>query len=353
MSDGLTIQSHKGPYGVTFGPATDLTLPPETTHVLVDSRVAKLHGERLKSLLSGPSVLEIEALESNKALEVMPAYVGHLVAHNVRRDHVLLAIGGGIIQDITCFLSATLLRGMAWRFLPTTLLAQTDSCIGSKSSINCGDAKNILGTFTPPASVLIDTAFLDTLADQEMRSGIGEILKAKAIAGPQEFDRVARDLPRLATDRALLMDHIRGALLVKQRFIEEDEFDQGPRLVFNYGHSFGHAMESATGFAIPHGIAVTIGMDMANWISSQLNRNDGSPFTRMHPALAANYAPFAKHPIPLDPLIAALGKDKKNTGSGSATVILPDAQGCIERVRLPVDAGFRSLCQTYLTEIRS
>lgn len=351
MSDGLTIQSHKGPYSVRFGDVAGFE-PPAGAHLLIDARVARLHRDRFGRLLSGASVLEIDADEGNKSLEAFPAYVAHLVERGVRRDQVLVAIGGGIIQDITCFLAATLLRGMEWHFVPTTLLAQADSCIGSKSSVNCGGAKNILGTFTPPARVLIDTVFLSTLADAEIRSGVGEILKANAIAGPDAFDRVARDLPRLGGDRALLVEHIRGALAVKQRFIEEDEFDRGPRLVFNYGHSFGHAIESATEFAVPHGIAVTIGMDMANWISAQLGRNDGSPFTRMHPALAANYAPFARHPVPLAPLIDALGKDKKNTGAGFATVILPDDGGRIERVRVPVDDAFRALCARYLGEIR-
>ncbi len=352
MSD-LVIQSHKGPYQVQFAPVDSVyAAPPAGIHLIIDAKVADLHAARLASLLSADSVLRIDAVEDNKSLEAFPAYVSHLVAHGARRDHLLVAVGGGIIQDITCFLSATMLRGMAWRFVPTTLLAQADSCIGSKSSVNCGGAKNILGTFTPPGHIVIDTAFLDTLAEADMRSGIGEILKAHAIAGPDAFDAVAADFSRLFTDRALLISRIRSALAVKQGFIEQDEFDQGPRLVFNYGHSFGHAIESATHFAIPHGIAVTIGMDMANWISWQLGRDDGATFRRTHRVLRANYAPCAEIEVPLAPLLAALGKDKKNVGAGWATVILPDAQGRVERVRLPMDDRFRALCQDFLTVIR-
>jgi len=351
VSDALVIQSHAGPYEVAFG-AVEPLAPPDGYHLIVDARVAELHRDRLKAWLGGPSVLVIEAREANKSLEAFPRYVDHLVAQGARRDHVLVAVGGGIIQDITCFLAATLLRGMDWRFIPTTLLAQADSCIGSKSSINNGGAKNILGTFTPPRSVLIDAAFLDTLSDADMRSGIGEILKAHAIDGAEAFDTVAAELPRLATDRALLAKRIRAALAIKRGFIETDEFDRGPRLSFNYGHSFGHAIEAATDFAVPHGIAVTIGMDMANWISWRLGRDDGAPHARMHPALIANYHPFATLPVPLEPLIAALGKDKKNTGSGAATVILPLASGGVERVRLPLDDTFVGLCRRFLTEER-
>jgi 3-dehydroquinate synthase len=349
----LRVQSHKGPYEVAFGDVAMIRPSlAEGAHVLIDAKVARLHGERLRPLLAGASVREIEAVESNKSLEALPALVAHLVERGVRRNHPLVAIGGGIVQDITCFLAATMLRGLEWRFVPTTLLAQADSCIGSKSSINCGGAKNILGTFTPPAQVVIDTAFLDTLADADLRSGLGEILKVHAIAGPEAFDRVAAELPRLSSDRALLVGRIRDALEIKRRFIEEDEFDRGPRLVFNYGHSFGHAIEAATDFAIPHGIAVTIGMDMANWLSWRLGRNDGAPYVRMHRTLAANYAPFAAHPVPLEPMIAALGKDKKNTGSGAATVILPDAAGRVERVRVALDAPFIDLCRAFLAEGR-
>ncbi|MCH8037725.1 MAG: ankyrin repeat domain-containing protein, partial [Proteobacteria bacterium] len=109
-----------------------------------------------------------------KSLDRFPGYVEHLVARGIRRDHTLIAIGGGVIQDITCFLAATLLRGVAWKYHPTTLLSQADSCIGSKSSINAGKAKNILGTFTPPAEVFVGARFLATLAAVDVRSAIDD-----------------------------------------------------------------------------------------------------------------------------------------------------------------------------------
>jgi 3-dehydroquinate synthase len=329
VSETLTIQSHAGAYEVAFADVK-VSLPPNA-HVIVDERVAELHKDRLAEALAAPSCLRITAIEESKFLERMPEYVNHLVAHGIRRDHVLVAIGGGIIQDITCFLSATLLRGVPWQFWPTTLLAQADSCIGSKSSINCGGAKNILGTFTPPRKVTIATGFLDTLDPRELRSGIGEILKVLAIAGPESFDKLARQFDRLPGDRALLLEAIRDALMVKKGYIEEDEFDRGPRLVFNYGHSFGHAIEAATHFAIPHGIAVTLGMDMANFVAWRLGVAGEEPFRRMHPTLRKNYRGFETITVPLDSMMAALAKDKKNTGAGSVTLILPDHEGTIRR----------------------
>lgn len=356
VSEPMLIQSHKGPYRVHFDEQGLERLDSEidsATHVLVDDRVAELYRERMGRILSAPSVLRIEATETAKSLERFPAYVEHLVARGLRRDHRLVAIGGGILQDITCFLAATMLRGVRWTFLPTTLLAQCDSCIGSKSSINCGDAKNILGTFTPPNDVVIATRFLDTLDERDVRSGVGEMLKVHAIAGPDAFEGFAAGYRALFADRAAMVAAIHSSLRIKQGYIERDEFDQGPRLVFNYGHSFGHAIEAATDFAIPHGIAVTIGMDMANWISGQLGIAPEAHWRRCHPVLAANYRGFEAVPVPLERCLAALAKDKKNTGSGTVTLILPDAEGRVARGVHAADDRFAALCGRYLAEVRA
>lgn len=354
MSD-LLIQSHAGPYRVHFEEDALERLnaaPPANAHFVIDRKVAGLYESRMGAVLGAKSVLLVDALEENKSLEKFPAYVQHLVAKGLRRDHQLIAIGGGIVQDIVCFLAATMLRGVDWVFYPTTLLAQADSCIGSKSSINCGDAKNILGTFTPPRRIHLSTNFLDTLDERDVRSGVGEMLKVHAIAGPGDFDRIAADYARLFADKETMVRTIRRALEIKQGYIEQDEFDQGPRQVFNYGHSFGHAIEAATDFGIPHGIAVTIGMDLANWIAPRLGVGAEDHWVRMRPPLQANYRGYQSHPVPLEPFLKALSKDKKNVGSGSATLILPDKEGHIFRGAYATDAAFAALCQEFLTQVR-
>ncbi|MBA3432278.1 MAG: iron-containing alcohol dehydrogenase, partial [Actinobacteria bacterium] len=256
VPDDLVVQSHRGPYRVQFERGAFQGLrdsDPGTTFAVVDRRVADLYESQLGDVLQRSSTLFVEATEANKSLESLPDYVEHLVQQGIRKPHVLVAIGGGIVQDIACFLAATLLRGLRWHFFPTTLLAQADSCIGSKSSINVRSTKNAVGTFTPPEQVVIDVTVLETLDAAEIRSGVGEMLKVHAIAGPDTFDEIAADYKRLLTDRALLEDYIVGSLKLKRVLIEEDEFDEGPRRIMNYGHSFGHAIESATGYAIPHG----------------------------------------------------------------------------------------------------
>ena len=358
MSDILTIQSHKGPYEVHFGRAAQdglaaLAAGDRPLHVIVDERVAGLHGDRLAPLLDRPSVLRLAATEPNKSLEKFPGYVDHLVGQGIRRDHLLVAVGGGIIQDITCFLAATMLRGVDWAFCPTTLLAQADSCIGSKSSINSAAAKNILGTFTPPAIIFLDVAFQATLDPRDVRSGVGEILKVHAIDGPDSFAAIAADYDRLFTDPARMLHYVRRALEIKKAYIEGDEFDRGPRNIFNYGHTFGHAIEAATDFAIPHGIAVTIGMDMANFVSSIIGSGTEDHFHRLRPTLAANYRGYESHPVPFEKFLGAILKDKKNTGSGSVTMILPGAGGRLAKVTHAADDAFSSACRRFLEEVRA
>jgi len=355
VSDKMIVQSHKGPYTAFFDPDAIGKLNAASfdgVHFIIDAHVAELYANELDNVLAHGSVLRIVAIEDNKSLEKMPEYVGHLVASGIRRDHELIAIGGGIIQDITCFLAATLLRGVRWQLYPTTLLAQADSCIGSKSSINVAAAKNIVGTFTPPNEVHICGAFLDTLDEVDLRSGIGEILKVHAIDSPASFATLAADYGKLLSDRGVLNHYIRRALEIKHPFIETDEFDTGPRNIFNYGHTFGHAIEAATDYGIPHGIGVTIGMDMANFVAARTGRAPETHFDRMHPTLKANFSGFENTDVPLPGFLAAISKDKKNLGSGSVTIIIPDQDGVLEKVQRANDSEFADICSAYLTDVR-
>lgn len=348
------IQSHKGPYSVVFDDkllSDPVRLLEGEPHFLIDANVARLYSSQLHSALARPTTIVIEAIEENKSIEKAIPVLEQLVQNRVRRDHTLVAIGGGIVQDITCFIASTLLRGLAWRFVPTTLLAQADSCIGSKSSINLGATKNILGTFNPPQSIFIDAGFLESLDEKDIHSGVGEILKVHAIAGIAAFDRLAADFDRLFSDRAVLLKYVRAALRIKQPYIEQDEFDRGIRNIFNYGHSFGHAIESATRYAVPHGIAVTIGMDIANYVAMKRGLLPAEHFHRMHPALRRNYGKYAATPIPEDVMFSALMKDKKNTSTMLRLIFPVGADAAIQRVQVPPDGTFRSQCEMFLAEL--
>lgn len=352
VSENIVIQSHKGPYTVTFGsPFASLEQDlKKNGHLIIDARVAELYGEVLKSALSGPSVLSIEAIEQNKSLEKIPEYISFLSERGVRRGHLLVAVGGGIIQDIVAFMAAILFRGLPWKFYPTTLLAQADSCIGSKSSINVGLYKNQVGTFTPPKDIHIATEVLETLNDVDFRSGVGEIIKAHLIAGWDDFRSLSADYHQLQKNKARLIQDIRRSLEIKKAIIEKDEFDQKERLILNYGHSFGHAIESATHYAIPHGIAVTLGMDMANFISHQFGMIAKRAFDEIHSLLRENYKGFESFKIPEEAFFLALSKDKKNV-DGGLSLVLMRGPGDVFKDRYPNDEKFLSLCSAYFTNI--
>lgn len=352
MND-LVIRSHAGPYTVRFGsPFAGLESGlPDSCHLIIDSKVSALYESRLEKALAGRSVLKIEAAEESKSLERFPGYVTHLLDRGIRRGHTLTAVGGGIIQDITAFLAAILFRGVPWSFHPTTLLAQADSCIGSKSSINVGRYKNQLGTFTPPTEVRVSTELLGSLSEAEFRSGFGEMIKVHIISGWEDTRALAADYPTLLKDRNALERRIRRSLEIKKQKIEMDEFDRDERLVMNYGHSFGHAIESATDFAVPHGIAVTIGMDMANHLSFRFGYIGEAVDEELHLLLAKNYAGFERVPIPEDRFFEALARDKKNVGD-EVTLILMKGPGRLFRDKVPNDDRLRIGCLDYFRRLQ-
>lgn len=353
VSKTIKIKSHKGEYTADFiqGGMDELNNNPIKDAIyIVDKKVAKLYSERLNNIFACDRVLLIEALELNKSLDKFPGYIDSLVKLSVRRNQPLVAIGGGIIQDITCFLATTMMRGLPWIFYPTTLLAQADSCIGSKSSINSGEIKNILGTFTPPEKIVVDVDFLMTLDLQEINSGVGEMIKVHAIDSPTSFDMISRDFENIFDDSKLMEKYIYDSLLMKKKLIEIDEFDQGPRNVMNYGHSFGHAIETATNFSIPHGIAVTIGMDLANYVAKELNISNSNHFQRMHGVMVKNYASHLNVYIDPEMLISALAKDKKNT-STQLRLILPDMDGKINIGLYDNTKRLKEIISNYFTKV--
>mgnify|MGYP001278845743 CR=1 FL=1 len=352
----MEIQSYKGIYTVEFDDTCIERFTHrdfDTTHFIVDRKVAQLYPEELQTVLEAPSVLLLDALETNKSLEKLPDYVEFLVDKGIRRNHTLIAIGGGIMQDISSFLSATLLRGIEWIFFPTTLLSQADSCIGSKSSINCRGTKNILGTFTPPKKIYLSTSFLRTLELSELKSGVGEMLKVHAIAGPQDFQSIASEFDSLFNNSEMMMKRIRRSLEIKKDYIEKDEFDSGARLIFNYGHSFGHAIEAATNFAIPHGIAVSIGCDMANYCAAKLGVSTDKIWKEMSSTFKANYQGFEKVDIPFKTFLYALRKDKKNIGKNSFTLILPNNKAKIFKDSYSDNPRLRGIFKDFLTKFKN
>ena len=174
----------------------------------------------------------------------------------------------------------------------------------------------------------------------EIRSGIGEILKVHAIDSAESFNKVASSLDSLTHDLDALQPFIYSALTIKKRYIEVDEFDEGVRNIFNFGHSFGHAIESATNFGVPHGVAVTMGMDVACQISASRDLLPISESNRMRAALKLNYLPFIDVQIPLDASMNALLKDKKNSTTELGLILPVGKQANIEKIMVPPNEEF-------------
>lgn len=346
----IDISSHKGPYSVFFinQPFAKLQeLAQEKIFIILDKNVSALYEKSLAPILQTTPHLIIEATEENKDLSQFTDYAKELANKGVKRNVTLVAIGGGIIQDITCFLASTMFRGLNWIFFPTTLLAQADSCIGSKSSINVGGIKNLMGTFTPPRQIFISLDFLNTLKETEILSGIGEMIKVHGIAGVAKLTDFSANYESMRKDPKLFTHYLVQSLLIKKEIIQIDEFDTGPRLVMNYGHTFGHALESATHFEIPHGIAITIGQSMAcsfsqksGFISEKVNQMAQALFQK-------NMGNFNKTKINFDVFIKSIAKDKKNVGS-QITLIVPKTEAFkIERHPVEADDKFKNFCLEY------
>lgn len=312
----------------------------EPPHFLIDSKVYELFADTLAAHVPANRLCVLEATEDSKAYGALEPVFLELLEKHLKRTGSLVVIGGGVVQDAGCFIASVLARGIRWSLLPTTLLAQADSCIGSKSSINIGRYKNQIGTFYPPHRVLLVPDFLCTLPFDEIRSGLGEVIKLQLLAGEAGFRELLGDLAGLATalpqDRTTILARWVGRSMdVKQPIIEADEFDRGPRLLLNYGHTFGHAYESTTHYAIPHGIAVILGMLTATDISVRLGMTAPEHKAELMRSLLPWHEPYAAElrPVGMDALLLALSRDKKNSATG-LTCILTRGFGQMERVCL-------------------
>src|SRR3989338_211369 len=309
---------------------------------VVDAKVFDSYRQRIGGIIPSERLLLEEATESHKTLEHSSQVIKILIENKIRKNTVLVAVGGGISQDIAAFVGSIFLRGIEWVFFPTTLLAQADSCIGSKTSINFSGYKNVLGNFYPPSKVFIDLEFLGSLCESDIKSGIGEMLHYYFAAASPSAKGIAEEYDRLFADRKRLHKYIRESLMIKKDVIERDEFDKGERNLFNYGHTFGHAIETFTDYTVSHGQAVTLGMDIANYISWQRGMIDQATFNDMHGILIKNMPAFEMAQDQLTRYLDILAKDKKNVGS-ELVCILPEGPGRMKRVRLPLDDRLEKL----------
>ncbi|MDE3090040.1 MAG: 3-dehydroquinate synthase [Chloroflexota bacterium] len=327
----MKIHSNIKEYTVSFVENTDFLLRLEERFpqrcYMVDENVWRLHADGcLRELDRGDLVIQSVNEEQKSLISVQRLY-DRLMQRSAKRNLALISIGGGIIQDITGFVASTLYRGINWVYVPTTLLAQADSCIGSKTSLNYKGSKNLIGTFYPPSEIFIYTSFLNTLADIDYFSGLGEVVKLHILGGALKIKECIAFLPAmLRRDPTVLLHGVQNSLAIKHTYITEDEFDLGRRNLLNYGHCFGHALEATSDFEIPHGQAVVLGMILANRVARRRGVLSES-FERdlleelLLPSLKVR--PNPNH-LEASAVVEAMKKDKKRTGDDLALIMLKD-----------------------------
>lgn len=260
-------------------------------------------GEKAVSTLSLPDG------EAYKTLATLQLILDQLVAEGANRDTTVIALGGGVVGDISGFAAACYLRGVAFIQVPTTLLAQVDSSVGGKTGVNHPGGKNLIGAFHQPLAVLIDTATLQTLPQRELRAGLAEVIKYGAICDADFFTWLEENMPRLLQkDPATLAYAIRRSCELKAEVVADDEREAGRRAILNFGHTFGHAIENCLGYGEwLHGEAVAAGMVMA----AELSALSSADLDRLRALLVAAGIPVKPPPIDVDRWLEAMGMDKK------------------------------------------
>jgi 3-dehydroquinate synthase len=280
--------------------------------------------EALAHDLDVPAIEQVSDGEAGKSTAGAERLWTWLAEQGAERGDPLLAFGGGVTGDLAGFVAATYLRGVPFVQIPTTLLAQVDSSIGGKVAIDHPLAKNMIGAFKAADLVVIDTALLASLPAAQIANGWAEVLKHGVILDAELFALMEAEAERFNDlDPDLTLDAVRRSLAIKARVVEEDEFEQGPRMLLNYGHTLGHAIEASTGYGrLLHGEAVSLGMVAAGWMAMRMGLFPEADFRRVEGALERLRLPVRFAGINAAAVLATMQRDKK-VRQGRVTWVLP------------------------------
>jgi len=353
----LTITTPAGSYDVLVGPNLLQELPARlqalglsgTLWLISDGQVYPHHGAAVEGLLRGVGYriesYAVQSGEASKDLAVVSKLYDWMIGGAVERRDVVLALGGGVVGDLAGFVAATVLRGIALIQLPTTLLAMVDSALGGKTGVNHSLGKNLIGAFHQPRLVLSDTNTLATLPSRELRAGWAEVIKHAVIRDAGLFElleqaigdqglgigRRASSMPPIPSPQPPIAAIIRRAAQVKVDVVNIDERETGERMLLNYGHTLGHALEALTGYGtLLHGEAVAIGMELAAQVALRMELWGPDSVERQRALLQAYGLPTAI-PASVDParLLDLTLRDKK-VRAGRVRWVLPTAIGSAE-----------------------
>ena len=319
----LTVSAKSHEYEVLIGAGVFSELDISADSVIVaDSRFKEMFE---KSSVS--NCVFVDALEANKNLANVENIIVELQNHGVRSHSIVVAVGGGIIQDLMTMVASIYMRGISWVYVPTTLLGMVDSCIGGKSSINTRTVKNLIGNIYPPSRIYVDTNFLATLSETDFLCGLAEASKICFCKGESEFrEFLVLAESRVPKDVAKMVAHV---LAAKKWFIEVDEFDKAERKYLNFGHTFGHALEVGSSHKVPHGLAVASGIKAAIIFESKIRdaSETESELFRYVAKLSNGISEFVKpEAIDWEKYSGAFKADKKHSGD-EYLLLLPNYGG--------------------------
>jgi 3-dehydroquinate synthase len=333
-------------YSILIGPGVldrtgeVLTAGSKVSHaaLITDTNVESPHAANVARSLDDAGItvdmLVVEPGETSKAIDVADSLWQKLLELRSDRKTVVVAVGGGVVGDLAGFVAASYARGLRLVQVPTTLLAQVDSSVGGKVGINLPGAKNMVGAFWQPTSVLIDTSVLDTLPPREYRAGLAEVVKYGVILDAEFFAYLEANIDGLNEREPEVLEHvIARSCELKAQVVSQDEREEtGLRAVLNYGHTFCHALETLTGYGtLLHGEAVSIGMLCASRLAQRMNRVDAEFTRRQHDLLSRLGLPTALPDLPHDKILAVMGRDKK-VEHGRLRFVLPTRMGHVELV---------------------
>lgn len=316
--------------------------------IVTDSLVGPLFVQLLIQSLKGagiePVVATIPAGETHKTFADVSAVYDEFLSHRMERTTPVVALGGGVIGDMAGFVAATILRGVPFVQVPTTLLAMVDASVGGKTGINHAAGKNLIGAFHQPIAVLIDPQTLRTLPAREMRGGLAECIKHDVIRDAGGFAELEQHIGRaLSYDIDYLSMLVAHNVAIKARVVEADPFEKAERAHLNFGHTFGHAIEIVSHYGYSHGECVALGMVAASRMAADLGMLDESSRERIIRLIEKAGLPVGGMSLPAAEVARAMTTDKK-VNRGRVRFILPDRIGhVVIRDDVPNDMVIRAI----------
>ena len=289
---------------------------PAKTIIVTDENIFNAHWRKLKDW----KIIVLQPGEENKIQSTVDAIIQQLIDYGADRKSVLIGLGGGVVTDITGYAASIYMRGIRFGFVPVSLLAMVDASIGGKNGIDVGPYKNLAGTIRQPEFLLYDSSFLKSLPNTEWVNGFAEIIKHACIKDAKLFRELeANNLRHYKNDKEALSKLVQKNAVIKSNVVMEDEFEHGERKLLNFGHTWGHAIE--TNYALPHGHAVSIGMVMACRLSEQLNGFKG---TDRVVELLEKYGLPVEMEVDKKKVFEVLKMDKKKVNTSMNYILLND-----------------------------